>query len=150
MKRSVLFLCLLAITSAISGILMAKASWIGRVGITFLHKELNFMKVWWQGAIGFYLVLLTLFAVLSFVRQSVSVSAARLINFSLLLLAGLCLYYSVQDFEGNFSHRLLGWRFHYGIYLFWVEWMLVCFFFFAGKSKGPSITTEDNKEIADR
>jgi hypothetical protein len=134
MKRTSFFLVLLAILSIVSGILMSEATWISRVGITLLHKEYNFLKIWWQGAMGVYLMLMLLYAVHTFIHvKSSNITTARLLHSLLLLVALLCLFFTYNDFHHDFSHRLLGWRFHFGVYLFWIAWMMICFFFIARK-----------------
>lgn len=129
MKRTLPILILLAILSVISGILMSKATWIGRVGITFFHKEYNLLKIWWQGASAVYIMLLLLFFLHYYFYQRLSLITARLLHVLLLLTAITCLYFTFDDFSNDFSHHLLGWRFHYGFYLFWIGWMLICLFF---------------------
>jgi len=129
MKRTFLFLLFLAILSATSGYLMSKASWIGRVGITFFHKEYNLLKIWWQGAIAVYMALFLLFLLHSYLHKKLSLLTARLLDILMLCLTVAGLYFTYEDFHNNFTHRVLGHRFHYGCYLFWVGWMMICLFF---------------------
>ena len=128
-KRQLILFCSLAILSSVSGYLMSRASWLGRVGITFLHRELNFIKIWWQGAVAVLLVLLVLYLLLFIVRNFLSPSLARIASLILALAAIAGLYFTYIDFSNDFSHKLMGWRFHYGVYLFWIQWALVCLFF---------------------
>ena len=51
---------LLAILSTVSGYLLSKASLVGRIGINLFYKEYKFLKVWWQGALVVFIVLLIL------------------------------------------------------------------------------------------
>jgi len=137
MKRYTFFLSLLAALSAISGYLMSKASWIGRVGMTFFYKEYNLLKIWWQGAITVFIMLILLFVLHSFIHTKLRLAGARAVHFLLLLLAVGGLYLTYDDFTNELSHRMLGWRFHYGFYLFWADWMLICIFFLF-KKKPPT------------
>jgi len=144
MKRTLLFLFILAISSAISGYLMSKASWIGKVGMTFFYKEYNLLKIWWQGAIAVYLVLMVLFTLHFICHRKLPVVTSRLLNLVLMVIALGGLYFTYDDFRTDFSHRLLGSRFHYGFYLFWVDWALICFFFIFSRKKQKT-TTETGK-----
>lgn len=129
MKRKVFFLVILAVLSIVSGYLMSKASWIGRVGMTLFYKEYNLLKIWWQGAAAVYVFMLLLFAGHSFVQRMLRPVTARLLHILALMTAITALYFTYDDFHTDFSHKLLGWRFHYGFYLVWIEWMLMCLFF---------------------
>ncbi len=144
MKRNSFLITSLALLSAASGYLMSKASWIGRVGITFFHREYNLLKIWWQGAIAVFLFLMSLYLLHSLLQKKMRPGMARLIHFILLLAAAGGLYLTYDDFTNDFTHHLLGHRFHYGFYLVWIGWMLVCLFFiFKRKDKQPVITTQD-------
>jgi hypothetical protein len=130
---------------------MSEASWIGRVGITFFHKEYNLLKIWWQGAIAVFIILLLLFGIHSliqrrFIRQRRPFIAARIFHLLMLTLPIAGLYLSHDDFTNNFSHRLLGKRFHAGFYIFWLEWILICLFFAFGKGSTGTPTDQDSKE----
>jgi hypothetical protein len=137
MKRNIFFLGLLAVLSVVSGYLMSKASWIGRVGMTFFYKEYNLLKIWWQGAIAVFIMLILLFVLHSFIHMKLRIAGARALHFLLLLLAVGGLYLTYDDFTNELSHRMLGWRFHYGFYLSWADWMLICIFFLF-KKKPPT------------
>lgn len=138
MKLTFFFLVLLAGIAAASGALMSKASWIGRVGITFFYQEYNLLKIWWQGAIAVFLVFILLFLLHTFIYNKLSAIAARGFYVLMLLLAVVGFYSSYDDFTHNFSHRLLGWRFHLGFYLVWCGWAVVSLFFlFKRKPQTP-------------
>lgn len=142
LKRTSFFLVFLAALSVVAGILMSQATWIGRVGITFFHKEYNLLKVWWEGAAAVFVLLLVFFLVHTLLHQRLRIVTARITHFLLLLVAAGCLYLTYDDFASDFSHHLLGWRFHYGFYLFWIGWMLICLFFLFSRKKvtGPGNT----------
>lgn len=129
MKRVLFFLLFLAGLSSASGFLLSKASWIGRVGITFFFQEYSFMKIWWQGAIAVYLALIILFSVHYYFHSKWGRIASVLLNLLLLGAAAGGAYVTYLDFTNDFSHHLLGWRFHTGVYLFWVAWAMICLFF---------------------
>ena len=141
MKKNILFLLFMAMLSAVSGLLMSKMSFIGRVGINLMHKEYKFLKVWWQGALAVFAALLLLFIVHAIVQKVFPIMLARFIHFVLLLAAIGGLYLTYSDFEDDFSHHLLRNNFHLGAYLFWGAWMLMCIFFMTKKAP---------VEIADR
>jgi len=148
MKRNIVFLLFLAVLSVISGILLSKTSWVGRVGMTFFYKEYNLLKIWWQGAIAVYIVWLVLFIVHSFIQKALPKIAARLLHIVMLVIAIACLYFTYDDFTNDFSHHLLGRRFHYGFYLGWIGWMLICLFFtFKRNRPKATITSSDKTEI---
>jgi hypothetical protein len=143
MKRNFFFLVLLAGLACASGFLMSKASWIGRVAMTFFYREYNLLKVWWQGAIAVYLIFMGLFLLHTFIYRASHIIAAR-IWFVLLLLMGVAgAYLTYDDFTNNFSHHLLKWRFHFGFYLIWAGWLLISLFFL---SKGKRVKAPKKNE----
>lgn len=142
MKRSIYLLALLALISITAGTLMAGATWIGRVGITFLHKDLNFLKIWWQGAIAVFLVYLLFMWIHSRITAKLSPIPAKLLHFLLLALAAAGLYLTWGDFHHTFSHRLMGRKFHLGFYLFWAGWMVICLYYML-LGKKPTIIAQD-------
>ena len=145
MKRTILFIILLMALSAASGFLMSKASWIGRVGMTLFYKEYNLLKVWWQGGIAVFIVIMFLFFIHNLLYNKLPVIAAKFSHFILLLAAIAGFYITYLDFTDDFSHRMLGRRFHYGFYLAWIEWMLVCLFFLFKKKKKKIFAIDSNK-----
>ncbi|MCW3122218.1 MAG: hypothetical protein JWQ38_1710, partial [Flavipsychrobacter sp.] len=132
--------------SVISGYLMSKASWLGRVGMTFFYKEYNLLKIWWQGAIAVFIVLLLLFALHSVIQARMKFLAAKTVHLLIMLLAFGGLYLTYDDFTNELTHNLLGWRFHYGFYLFWVDWMLICFFFLFKKKPKTDFPIDPNSK----
>jgi hypothetical protein len=141
MKRTVLFIFLIAALSCVSGYLLSKASWVARVSMTFFYKEYNFMKIWWQGAFAVFLVLMILFLIHSLIQRKMRTTAARLLHVVIMVLVAAGAYLTYDDFTNNFSHKLLGHRFHYGFYLFWIQWMLICLFFIFKKKRTITTTT---------
>ncbi len=146
MKRKLLFIVYLALLSVISGHLLSKASWIGRVGMTFFYKEYNLLKIWWQGAAAVFMFLMLLFFIHDQLQRRLTAITARAVHILLLLVAAACLYFTYNDFTNDFSHHLLGRRFHYGFYLIWFGWISTCIFFvLKKKSTTTVITTNSDK-----
>lgn len=151
MQKNFSFIALLAGLSALSGVLLSKASWIGRVGMTFFYKEYNILKIWWQGGTAVFLFIMLLFTLHQLIHNRLPVVAARVVHFILLLLAGTILYLNWVDFTETTAHRILGSRFHYGFYLVWVQWILVCIFFlFKKKNVALGAIKQDKTEPAAR
>jgi hypothetical protein len=146
MKRTVLFLLLLAVLSAVSGFFMSKASWLGRVGMTFFYKEYNLLKVWWQGAIAVFIVFILLYLLHTAFQSKLHIAAARTLHVIMLLLALVALYFTYDDFSNDFSHHLLGWRFHLGFYLIWAGWILICFNFLFKKKPHKNFPIDPNSK----
>jgi hypothetical protein len=151
MKRTILFLSLLASISAISGYLMSKASWIGRVGMTFFYKEYNLLKIWWQGALAVFIIFIFLYALhalvqLRFNQLRLSQAASKVVHAIVLAVTITGLYFTYDDFSTDLSHRLLGWRFHYGVYLFWVGWMFICLNFLFKKKPPTDFPIDPNSK----
>lgn len=146
MKRTILFLLLLAGIAAASGFMMSHMSWIGRVGINLVHKEYKFLKVWWQGAAVVYAAFLVLFFIQWLLQKMLPWTLAKIVHVLLLGFAGYGLFLTFNDFSDDFTHRLLKGVFHMGAYLFWVGWMLISIFFIA--ERRTAIIVADKTETA--
>lgn len=135
MRKSTSFiLLLLAALAALSGYLLSKASLVGKAGITLVYKEYSFLKVWWQGALAVFSAWLLLFLIQGAISRRAKGGNAALAHTVAMVLAGIGLFFTYQDFRHNLSHRLLGERFHIGGYLFWIGWMIISLFYlFRGK-----------------
>lgn len=125
MKRSASLTLFLLILSVIAGVMLSNASWVGKVGMGLFYKEYEFLKIWWKGAALIFLVLMGLYGVQSLVQKNASKSAAKIVHIFTIVLAFVGLYFSYLDFRKDFSHRLLGERFHIGVYLFWIGWIVI-------------------------
>jgi len=145
MKRTILFIILLISLSAVSGYLMSKASWVGRVGMTFFYKQYNLLKIWWQGAVAVFIVAMLLYSVHVILQKKLPFTRAKFVHMILLIAAVAGLFYTHIDFSENFSHRILGRRFHYGFYIAWIEWMLICLFFILTKKRSKIVITNSDK-----
>lgn len=132
MKRTT-FIFFLALLSGISGYLMSKASLVGRMGINLFYKEYKFLKVWWQGALVVFGVLLLLTILQGFVQNKLALRKAKMIHIAAILAALAGLYFTYNDFRHTTTHRLLGERFHLGGYLFWLGWIMISLFYLTQK-----------------
>ena len=112
----------------IAGWTLSKATVVGKVGINFLHREYLFLNSYWKGA----LLVWSVWIVLEIIQYWIWKRYSRTINFAvqafLIFLAVLGLYFTYLDFR-TFSHGLLGERFHFGGYLFWIGWCIISIFF---------------------
>ena len=126
---------------------MSKASWVGRVGMTFFYKEYNLLKIWWQGAIAVYVIWLLLFLLHTFIQKTLPTVTARLLHIVILMIAAAGLYFTYDDFANDFSHHLLGRRFHYGFYIGWIGWVLICLFFAFKRNRKKIIVTNSDKTV---
>lgn len=136
MRRTIPFILFLGILSAISGWLMSRMSWIGRVGINLFHKDYKFLKVWYQGAGLVFGVLLVLFIIQWLLNRKLLQPIARTVQLVALLAAICGLWVTYIDFRSDFSHNLLKERFHLGAYLFWIGWMSISIYLLAAASPG--------------
>lgn len=128
-RRTLPFLFLLAGLSVVAGYLLSKATLIGRTGIALFYKEYRFFKYWWKGAAAVFAVLLFLFFLQGFLQKHLARRQAMLLHGASLAIAIVGLYFTYSNFRHDFSHRLLGERFHLGFYLFWIGWMLIGLFY---------------------
>jgi hypothetical protein len=140
MKRTVPFILFLIGLSIVSGVLLSKASLVGRTGINLFYKEYKFLKIWWQGALFIFTSLLLLLLLQGLVQKIASKRMAKLVHISSIALAFIGLYFTYNDFRHTLSHRLLGERFHLGGYLFLFGWLAISFFYLLKKQ--PVITNE--------
>lgn len=126
--RTLPFLLLLTGLSVVAGYLLSKATLIGRTGIALFYKEYRFFRYWWKGALAVLAVWLLLFLLHHFLQKQLARRQATLLHSTALAIAAIGLYFTYRDFRYDFSHRLLGERFHLGFYLFWIGWMLIGLF----------------------
>lgn len=141
MRRALPFLVYLALLSLLSGWLMSRMSWIGRVGVNLFHHEYRFLKYWYKGAALVFGVLLVLFLLQSRARNRLSPAKSRGVQIFALAAAALGLWATYSDFRSDFSHSLLRERFHLGAYLFWVGWMSVSLYLLTPGKAEPDIPT---------
>ena len=141
-KKLITLNAMLVPLAVVVGLTLSKATIIGKVGIHFLHQEYAFLNSWWKGALFIWVVWL----VLEIIQYRIWKKYRRNINLAIqttfIFLAILGLYYTYLDFR-TFSHGLLGDRFHFGGYLFWIGWCIISIFFL--KLRNDEITTPENQ-----
>lgn len=130
-----LLIVFLAALAALSGYLMSKASFIGRLGMTFVYKEYGFLKTWWKGALAVFVVWMILLIIQAIVERKISKQAAAIIHIIFILLALAGLYFTYSDFQHTTTHRWLKEKFHIGAYLFWLGWIIISVFCMVQKRK---------------
>lgn len=150
MKRYGPIIILIAVLSGISGYMLSKSSWIGKVGISLFYQQYGFLKVWWQAALAVFVVLMVVFAIHAVLKNKLSGGSGNIACIILLLIAIGGLYGTYHDFRHDFSHRVLGERFHIGAYLFWISWMLISLFFLFRKKGVNVIVVSDNLQSTNR
>lgn len=127
-KRISLLVVFLAALACLSGYLMSKASFIGRLGMTYVYKEYRFLKTWWQGALTVFVVWMILLIIQVIVEKKLSKAKATFVHVLFILLALVGLYFTYSDFQHTTSHRWLKEKFHIGAYLFWLGWIIISAF----------------------
>ncbi|MEI8278980.1 MAG: hypothetical protein WCG87_04400 [Bacteroidota bacterium] len=146
MKRIISIIILLASLSSISGYLLSRATWIGRLGIGLFHRDYNFLKIWWQGAGMVFGVLFVLLIIQGVLNRT----GSKIIQVVALCAAIAGLYFSYDDFRHDLSHRLLGERFHIGVYLFWIGWMMISIFYLTMKRKAIPISANKTDRVIEQ
>jgi len=71
---------------------------------------------------------MSLFFVQTVFYKRGSVKTSKIIQTVLLAIAIAGIFFSYSDFRNTLSHRLLGERFHLGVYLFWLGWIAITIF----------------------
>ncbi len=128
----------LAGLSLVSGILCSGISMVGRLGVNLFYKEYRFFKIWWQGALVCFGLMLLVLAVLYFLDKRLKPVAGKLVMWSFFLVCLAGLYFTYRDFRTDLSHRLLGEKFHLGIYLYWIGFSIISLFFALTKKAKPA------------
>lgn len=101
-----------------------------------MYNDFSFLKVWWQGSILVFLVWWLLLSTLTIIKQRATAQAAGVVVvlFFIMGLAGF--YTSYHDFNHTLSHKLLGGRFHTGVYMFWIGWIAIIVYTVFGRRPG--------------
>jgi hypothetical protein len=139
MKPSAKFISILLLLSIISGVLLSKASVVGKAGMTLFYREYNFLKSWWKGALLVFAVLLILYLIQGLLQRNKPAQKKRMINLVAIGLAVAGFFFTYLDFSNTLSHRLLGTAFHIGAYLFWIGWILISICYLRGIRKTEEI-----------
>lgn len=127
-KRTSILVVFLTALAVLSGHLMSKASFIGRIGMTYIYKEYRFLKTWWKGALAVFVVWMILLIIQFVVEKKLSKAKATIVHVVFILLALVGLYFTYSDFQHTTSHRWLKEKFHIGAYLFWLGWIIISAF----------------------
>lgn len=114
--------------SVLSGYLISKMSFFGRMGIHLFYQEYAIFKVWWQTALLF-------FGIQFFLMILQSIAKTKLVSWVILILAIVALVYTFIDFNNTFSHKILKEKFHVGFYLFFVSTIIHCVYFLSLNKK---------------
>jgi uncharacterized membrane protein len=129
MTRKTGLLFIIAVISLVSGYLMSKASLVGKAGMSLFYQEYNFLKSWWKGGLLIFAILMVLYLLHALVQRKYPENKARVIHTGACILSIIGLYFTYNDFRHTLSHRLLGERFHLGVYLFWIGWIIIGVFY---------------------
>jgi hypothetical protein len=81
-----------------------------------------------------------LFLLHRFLQRHLFRKHADLLHIAALVIAIIGLYFTYSDFRNDFSHRLLGERFHLGFYLFWIGWMLISLYYLFQRRTAPPLS----------
>lgn len=135
MKNKIIHLLILAFSSLLSGIMISKMSFIGKVGITIIYNEYTILKSWWKTALLLFAIQAIIFVVLSVWKMKTTKRLKQLLLPFIFLSIGIIgLIYTYYDFTET-SHRLLKKTFHFGFYIFWLTWFGNCIFFISKQKK---------------
>lgn len=128
MRGLLILISLQALASTISGVLISKMSFIGRIGIRFFFTEYTLLRSWWKTALLLFVVQLALILFLWFIRKVTNRRMTVITAFTLFLFGISGVYLTYLDFSGT-AHRLMKASFHSGVYLFWAAWLCSCLYF---------------------
>lgn len=140
MKKLLNLILLQGIISLISGILLSKMSFIGKIGITVAHKEYTLLKTWWKAALLVFVIQLILIAILYVSKRFSKFKTFTIINLILIIVGILGLFLTYIDFTTT-SHQYMNSKFHAGGYLVWLGWFVTCLYFFIFRVKPKVLTT---------
>lgn len=142
MKRNYpLLIFILTLISLLSGNLTKGVSFVGKMGINLFYKEYKFFKVWWQAALVCFAAMIIVTVLLYFIDKSLQGVTRKIVLLLLFFVFLSGLYFTFKDFRNDLSHRLLGERFHLGIYLYWMGFCMISLFYAltsSGKQKAVS------------
>jgi len=127
-KRVSLLVVFLAALAALSGYLMSNASFIGRIGMTYVYKEYRFLKTWRKGGLAVFVVWMILLIIQTIIERRASKTISTIVQVIFILLALVGLYFTYSDSQHTTSHRWLKEKFHIGTYLFWLGWIIISVF----------------------
>jgi hypothetical protein len=127
-KRISVLVLFLGMSACLSGYLMSKASFVGKLGMTYIYKEYRFLKTWWKGALAVFVIWIVLLVIQTIVERKLSKTKATAVHVIFIILALAGLYFTYSDFQHTTSHRWLKEKFHIGAYIFWLGWIIISTF----------------------
>lgn len=145
MKNLSILTLIQALLSLVSGILISKMSFIGKIGVSTFYSQYAIFKTWWKTALILFIVQFVLLLFLQTFRAKVSVGFARLLAVLLTIIGAVGAYLTYIDFTTT-AHKVMKFSFHAGFYLFWITWFITCFYFLL--SKGAKQTTDLPEEAS--
>ncbi|MBW3518355.1 hypothetical protein [Flavobacterium sp. NKUCC04_CG] len=155
MKNASILILIQAVIALLCGILMSKMSFVGRMGIQFLHRDYLIFKTWWKTALLILCIQLILIAIMMLVRYFSPVKTTKMVSVLFLVLGVIGAYATYIDFTTT-SHKMMKGSFHSGGYLFWVGWIISCIYFLFWNKKPklvladltvPSSATTENDKL---
>ena len=139
MKNFKVLICLQLLLSVVSGVLVSKMSFLGRLGINIAYKQYSLFKTWWKTALVMAVIQILITLIQRYINQKQPANKAKMFSAILLVVAIAGLYGTYNDFTTTFSHKILKEKFHLGFYLFWLTWILGnVYFLFAYEEKKES------------
>jgi len=124
-----------ALLSWIETWLIARISFIGRVGIATVHKEYGLLRSGWKTFLLLFSIQVVIIIALAIVQKRLPQKMALVVTSALLFLGAIGLFVTYQDFLHTYTHRILKEHFHLGFYLFWLGWIGTCLFFITQLTK---------------
>lgn len=134
MKGLSTLITLQVLLSTISGILMSKMSFVGKISIYFFYRDYGVLKIWWKTALLLFGLQLLLIFVLWLSKRLLSKAGGILVAVLFLALIFCGAYLTYLDFT-NTSHRYLNSQFHIGAYMIWAAGTISCLYFIFVKIK---------------
>lgn len=135
MKLSPYIFLLQAALSLVSGFLISKMSWIGRIGVTWFMPQYKVFKSWWQTAIILFMVQVIVLVIQWLVKRKASARTTFFTVLAFILIGIAGLYLTYNDFQSTFTHKLMKEKFHLGFYLFWLTWVIGSLYILTLKKK---------------
>jgi hypothetical protein len=120
LKRNSIGSLALAAMSVVDGYLLSGISLVGRTGISVLYSQFGFLRTWWKVGLVVFATWMILFFIQLKMKEKLRHSTFAVVECVLVMLALCGWYLSYSDFQHSLAHRLLGQRFHMGVYLFWL------------------------------
>ena len=111
MKNFSILTLVQALLSLISGVLISKMSFIGRIGVSTAYNQYAVFKVWWKTAILLFIVQFILALFLQTFKSKVSNNFARLLALLLIIVGGIGAYFTYIDFTTT-AHKVMNIKCH--------------------------------------